>query len=79
MIIYLTSLYVKEIGKLDVTSSDALLEILSASGCKVWACKLAVDMFHLKEEDLIEDLDGILTIGDFYGRADQEGTQLLFI
>jgi hypothetical protein len=36
-------------------------------------------MFHLKEEDLIDDLDGILTIGDFYNRADQEGTQLLFI
>ena len=36
-------------------------------------------MFHLDKEDLIDDLDGILTIGDFYNRADQEGTQLLFI
>jgi len=40
---------------------------------------LAVDMFHLSEKDLIEDLDGILTIGDFYNRANQVGTQLLFI
>jgi hypothetical protein len=36
-------------------------------------------MFHLKEEDPIDDLDGILSIGDFYNRADQEGTKLLFI
>jgi len=28
-------------------------------------CKIAVDMFHLKKEDLIDDLDGILTIADF--------------
>ena len=59
--------------------SVAVLEILSDSGCKLWACKLAVDMFHLKEDDLIEDLDGVLTIGDFYGRANEEGTQILFI
>jgi peroxiredoxin family protein len=46
---------------------------------KSWACKLAVDMFLPNEKDLIEDLDGILKIGDFYNRADQEGTRLLFI
>lgn len=69
----------KEMEKLDMPPVDEFLEILSASGVKLWACKLAVDMFHISEKDLIEDLDGILTIGDFYNRADQEGTQLLFI
>ncbi|MFN4763450.1 DsrE/DsrF/DrsH-like family protein [Gillisia sp. Q332] len=69
----------KEMEKLDMPPVDEFLEILSASGVKLWACKLAVDMFHISEKDLIEDLDGVLTIGDFYNRADQEGTQLLFI
>ncbi len=69
----------KEMEKLDMPPVDEFLEILSASGVKLWACKLAVDMFHISEKDLIEALDGILTIGDFYNRADQEGTQLLFI
>ena len=50
------------------------LEILSDS-----SCKLALDMFHLKEEDLIDELDGVITIGDFYNRANEEGTHLLFI
>jgi 3-deoxy-D-manno-octulosonate 8-phosphate phosphatase KdsC-like HAD superfamily phosphatase len=36
-------------------------------------------MFHLGEKVLIQDLDGVLTIGDFYNKTDQEGTQLLFI
>jgi hypothetical protein len=36
-------------------------------------------MFHLKKEDFIKELDGIITIGDFYSRTDQDGTHLLFI
>jgi peroxiredoxin family protein len=74
-----TKMMKKEMDKLDMPPVDEFLEILSASGVKLWGCKLAIDMFHLKEEDLIDDLDGILTIGDFYNRADQEGVQMLFI
>lgn len=74
-----TKMMKKEMEKLDMPPVDEFLEILSASGVKLWGCKLAVDMFHLKEEDLIEDLNGILTIGDFYNQADREGTQILFI
>ena len=76
---FATNMMKKEMEKLDMPPVDEFLEILSDSGVKLWACKLAVDMFHLSEKDLIENIDGILTIGDFYNRADQEGTQLLFI
>ena len=74
-----TKMMKKEMDKLDMPPVDEFLEILSASGVKLWACKLAVDMFHLEESDLIEDLDGVLTIGDFYNKADEDGTQILFI
>ncbi len=74
-----TKMMKSEMEKLDMPSVEEFLEILSASGVKLWACKLAVDMFHLQKEDLIDDLDGILTIGDFYNRADVEGTQMLFV
>jgi|TARA_Y100000588_G_C14230122_1_gene914894 peroxiredoxin family protein len=74
-----TRMMKKEMEKLDMPPVDEFLEILSASGVKLWGCKLAVDMFHLEEKDLIEDMDGILTIGDFYNRADQDGTQILFV
>ncbi|MBT8266482.1 MAG: DsrE/DsrF/DrsH-like family protein [Bacteroidia bacterium] len=76
---FATKMMKKEMEKLDMPTVTEFLEILSDSGCKLWGCKLAVDMFHLKEEDLIDDLDGILTIGDFYNRADSENTQILFI
>lgn len=74
-----TKMMMRQMDKLDIPPVDEFLEILSASGVKLWACKLAVDMFHLKEDDLIDDLDGILTIGDFYNRADQEELQMVFI
>lgn len=76
---FATKMMKKEMDKLDMPPVDEFLEILSASGVKLWGCKLAIDMFHLKEDDLIDDLDGILTIGDFYNKADTEGTQMLFI
>ena len=74
-----TMMMKKEMDKLDMPPVGEFLEILGDSGCKLWACKLAVEMFHLEEKDLIDDLDGILTIGDFYNRADEENTHLLFI
>ena len=74
-----TKMMKKEMEKLDMPPVDEFLEILIASGVKLWGCKLAVDMFHLKESDLIDDLNGILTIGDFYNKADEDGTQMLFI
>ncbi|MGI9549653.1 MAG: DsrE/DsrF/DrsH-like family protein [Aurantibacter sp.] len=74
-----TKMMKSEMEKLDMPPVSEFLEILSDSGCRLWACKLAIDMFHIKEEDLIDEIEGILTIGEFYNRADQEGTQLLFI
>ena len=74
-----TKMMKKEMEKLDIPEVGEFLEILNASGTKMWACKLAMDMFHIEEEDLYEDIDGVLTVGDFYERAKGEGTHLLFI
>ncbi len=76
---FATMMMKKEMEKLDIPPIDEFLEILSASGVKLWGCKLAVEMFHLERKDFIDDLDGILTIGDFYERADIEKTQIVFI
>lgn len=65
-----------EMEKLDIPPVSEFLEIITASGGKIYACKLAVDMFKLKREDLYDDLDGILTVGDFYQNA--AGGQIIF-
>lgn len=69
----------KEMEKLDIPGVGEFLEILSASGVKLWACKLAMDMFHLQQDELFDDLEGVLTVGGFYDRAKGDGTHLLFI
>ncbi len=67
----------KEMEKLDIPPVSEFLEMITASGGKIFACKLAVEMFKLKKEDLYDDLDGILTVGEFYERA--AGSQIIFI
>lgn len=74
-----TRMMKKEMEQLDMPEVLEFLEILKASGVKLWACKLAMDMFHFKKEDLYEDLDGLLTVGDFYQRSSGDGVQMLFI
>lgn len=74
-----TKMMKSEMEKIDMPDVREFLEILSASGVKLWACKLAMDMFHFKKEDLYEEIDGVLTVGEFYGRGAGEGVHMLFI
>jgi peroxiredoxin family protein len=74
-----TKMMKNKLEKLDIPPVDEFLEILTASGTKIWACKLAMDMFDLTKDKLIDDLDGVLTVGDFYARAEGDGTQVIFI
>lgn len=74
-----TKMMKSEMEKIDMPDVHEFLEILSASGVKLWACRLAMDMFHYRKEDLYEDVDGILTVGEFYGRGAGEGVHMLFI
>jgi peroxiredoxin family protein len=74
-----TSMMKKEMEKIDMPDVHEFLDILKASGVKLWACKLAMDMFHLKKEDLYDDIDGVLTVGGFYQQGSGEGTHMLFI
>lgn len=74
-----TSMMKKEMEKLDIPPVGEFMEMLSASGAKLWACKLAMDMFHLKQEDLIDEIDGVITVGDFYEKAAGDNTHLMFI
>ena len=74
-----TSMMKKEMEKLDMPDVLEFLTILKASGVKLWACKLAMEMFHLTQEDLFDGLNGVLTVGDFYKRGSGEGMHMLFI
>lgn len=74
-----SSMMKKEMEKLDIPPVGEFLDILTASGVKLWACKLAMDMFKYTKDDLYDDVDGILTVGDFYKQSQGLGTHMLFI
>ena len=76
---FATSMMKKEMEKLDMPEVPEFLQILSDSGVKMWACKLAFDMFHYKKEDMYEDIDDVITVGDFYKQGSGIGTHMLFI
>lgn len=69
----------REMDKLDIPHVSEFLEMIVAGGGEIYACKLAVDMFKLKREDFIDDLAGIITVGDMYALAEGEGAQIIFV
>lgn len=64
--------------KLDIPTVPEFFEMITAGGGEIYACKLAMDMFKLEKKDLIAEVKDILTIGDFYGLAGGQGTQIIF-
>jgi peroxiredoxin family protein len=66
----------REMEKLDIPPIPEFIELLSDSGARLWACKASVDMFHLTEEDFVPQLEGILTVGEFYELA--AGGEIIF-
>ena len=74
-----SSMMKKEMEKVDMPDVPEFLDILTASGVKLWACKLAMDMFHYEKDDLYDSVDAVITVGDFYSRSSGEGVQMLFI
>ncbi len=74
-----TSMMKKEMEKIDMPEVPEFLDILSASGVKLWACRLAMDMFHYTKEDLYDGVDAVITVGDFYKKSEGEGVHMLFV
>jgi peroxiredoxin family protein len=66
----------RQMEKLDIPPIPEFIELIADSGAHLWACKASVDMFKLTEDDFVPQVNGILTVGDFYGLA--VGGQIIF-
>lgn len=67
-----------QMEKLDIPAVDEFIEMITAGGGEIYACKLAMDMFKLKKEDLHPEVSGVLTVGDFYAMCGGLQTQIIF-
>ena len=68
----------KQMDDLDIPPVDEFLDMITAGGGEIYACKLAMDMFKLKKEDLTDQVNDVLTVGDFYNMAGGQGSQIIF-
>jgi peroxiredoxin family protein len=74
-----TGMMMKGMEALDIPSVPEFLDMIKAAGGKLYGCKLAMQMFKLEASDMRDDLDGILTVGEFYERANVDGSQIIFV
>jgi peroxiredoxin family protein len=67
----------KEIEKLEIPTIRELLSDLSDSGAHLYGCKMAMDMFHLTREDLVPQVEDVISAMDFFDKS--AGAQIIFI
>jgi peroxiredoxin family protein len=67
----------KQIEQVGVPDVPEFLEQIVASGGHLWACRMSADMMQLDEDDLYDEVEGIISAADFIEKT--EGAQLLFI
>ena len=66
----------KKMAELDIPPVPEFITLLADSGARLYACKASVDMFDLTRESFIDELEGIIPVGEFYGLA--AGGQIIF-
>jgi peroxiredoxin family protein len=66
----------KKMEEFGIPSIPEFMELISDTGAGMYACLASVDLFGFTKDDFIDELDGIITVGDFYQIA--AGGQILF-
>lgn len=66
----------KRMDELDIPPVPEFITLIADSGAKIFACKASVDMFALTRDDMIEEVEGVITVGEFYQLA--AGGQIIF-
>ncbi len=72
-----TRLMQRQMAKLDLPAVPEMLEMLHDAGARLYACRLAMDMFKRTRADLVDQVDDVISAMDFFDRA--AGAQVLVI
>ncbi len=71
-----TKMMEKKMEGLDIPGIPEFVEMIGDTGAGIYACKATVDMFGFAEDDFVEQVQGIITVGEFYEMA--AGGQIIF-
>jgi len=61
---------------LDIPPIPEFVEMIADTGAGLYACQASVDLFGMEKADFIEQVSGIITVGEFYDLA--AGGQIIF-
>ena len=71
-----THMMEKKMEALDIPPIHEFIEMISDPGAGLYACKASVDMFGFSKDDFIDQVQDIITVGEFYEQA--AGGQIIF-
>ena len=66
----------KKMEELDIPPIAEFVEMIGDTGCGIYACKASVDMFGMEKADFVDQVEAIITVGEFYELA--AGGQIIF-
>jgi peroxiredoxin family protein len=71
-----TKMMEHKMEKLDIPPIHEFIEMIGDTGAGLYACKASVDMFGFTKDDFVEQVQDIITVGEFYDMA--AGGQIIF-
>lgn len=66
----------RKMEALDIPPIPEFVELCADSGVRLFACKASVDMFGLAKADFVDQVEDIITVGEFYDMA--AGGEIIF-
>jgi peroxiredoxin family protein len=63
----------------DIPPVSEFLDMIVAGGGTLYGCDLAVDMFELAPEELVDEVEDIITVGEMLELAGGERSQVVFV
>ena len=64
-----THMMTKKMDEIDIPPLHEFIEMIGDTGAGMYACQASVDMFGLSKDDFVEQVQDIITVGDFYALA----------
>ena len=71
-----TKMMEKKMSDLDIPPIHEFIEMIGDTGAGMYACKASVDMFGFSKDDFVDQIEDIITVGEFYEKA--AGGQIIF-
>jgi len=72
-----TNFMKKKMEELEIPGAYEMVKMLADSGCELFACELAMNMFDRTKEDLVPEVSAVITATDFFDRT--VGHDIIFV